>query len=261
MPDAGTTGYVTIPSTVSGFDARSAGVYLPPAALVEDAPKLPVIIMMMGQPGNPDPTSVAAILDAYAAAHEGIAPIVVLADQLGDPDNDTLCMDTSYYGGVETYVTTDVVNWIGDNLNVSADRDDWTVAGYSNGGLCSILFGAKHPDLFGTILDISGELYQGEEHPEWNLENVFGGDQAAYDAVKPLTILGENHYEDMWAYFSYGTEDGTFGPDAVAVSQAAQDAGMTVLLDPLQGADHFEAAIQGGFTNGLAYWSRREGLD
>lgn len=260
MPSTGTTGYVSIPSTVSGFKARSAGIYLPPAALVANAPKLPVIIMMMGQPGNPDPTSLASILDGYAAAHNGVAPIVVLADQLGNPDNDTLCMDSTYYGNVETYVTTDVVAWIRANLNVSTDRADWTVAGYSNGGLCSLLFGARHPETFGTILDISGELYQGEEHPEWNLENVFGGDQAAYDAAKPLTILSQNHYADLWAYFSYGTLDTTFGPDAVTLSQAAQDSGMTVQLDPLQDVDHFEAAVQGGFTNGLAFWSRRVGF-
>lgn len=260
MPSTGTTGYVRIAPTVSGFGARSAGIYLPPAALVPDAPRLPVVIMMMGQPGNPDPTMLADVLDAYAAGHAGVAPIVVLADQLGSPDDDTLCLDTSRYGNVETYVTTDVVTWIRDNLNVSQDRNDWTIAGYSNGGLCSILFGAKHPELFGTILDLSGELYPGEEHPDWNLENVFGGDQAAYDETKPLTVLGRNHYEDMWAYFSYGTEDGAFGPDAVTVSQAAGNAGMTVRLDPLEGVDHLEAALRGGFTNGLAYWSEREGF-
>ena len=61
-------------------------------------------------------------------------------------------------GHVDTYVTTDVVNFIRRNLNVDPRRMQWAIGGYSNGGECALSFGAKRPDLFGSILDISGEL-------------------------------------------------------------------------------------------------------
>ena len=57
-----------------GYAPRDAALYLPPAALVADPPRLPLIVFMMGQPGTPDPTSLAAALNAYAASHTGLCP-------------------------------------------------------------------------------------------------------------------------------------------------------------------------------------------
>ncbi|MEO6944073.1 MAG: hypothetical protein ABI053_05120, partial [Lacisediminihabitans sp.] len=118
MPAAGTTGQVVIPNTASAFRSRPAGLYLPPAALVKNPPALPLVIMLMGQPGNPDPSFQAPILNAYAARHHGLAPIVLVADQLGNPGIDPLCLDTAKYGKAETFLTTDVVNWARTNLHV-----------------------------------------------------------------------------------------------------------------------------------------------
>ncbi|MEC5150272.1 hypothetical protein [Cryobacterium sp. GrIS_2_6] len=110
MPATGTTGTQVIPSPLSGFSSRPAGIYLPPAALVPNAPELPLVIMLMGQPRDPDPQYVAATLDRDAAQHGGLAPIVIVADQLGDPSADPLCLDTAAYGNAETFLTRDVVN-------------------------------------------------------------------------------------------------------------------------------------------------------
>ena len=57
---------------------------------------------MMGQPGTPDVTYIADALDAKAARHRGLAPIVVVADQTGSPWHDPLCMDPATFGKVET---------------------------------------------------------------------------------------------------------------------------------------------------------------
>ena len=133
MPTVGTVGIEVIPSTVSGFTARSAGIYLPPAALTAHPPTLPLVVLLMGQPWNPDPQYIAAVLDRYAAAHQGLAPIVVVADQLGDPTKDTLCLDTAQFGKVDTYINKDVLPWARTHLNVMTDRAHTTIAGYSNG--------------------------------------------------------------------------------------------------------------------------------
>ena len=54
LPKKGIVRSVRIPNTISHFHARTANVYLPPAALVKNAPKLPVMIMLAGQPGSPN---------------------------------------------------------------------------------------------------------------------------------------------------------------------------------------------------------------
>lgn len=90
-------GTVTIAATVSGFAARQAVVSLPPAALVVHP----------------------ATLDACANAHGGLAPIVVVPDLLGDPDNNPVRVGSAL-GNSATYVTVDVPNWIRSTFAVDA---------------------------------------------------------------------------------------------------------------------------------------------
>ncbi|MGN6200341.1 alpha/beta hydrolase [Humibacter sp.] len=161
MPKTGKTGTHIIPGTMSGFIGRPAGIYLPPAALVAHAPALPLVILMMGQPGSPDPTFAAAALNAFAARHKGLAPIVVVADQLGNSDQDPLCLNTTQFGNARTYITVDVVNWALTHLNVIKDHRYWTIAGYSNGGACAASFIAQQPQLWSNLIDVSGEEYPG----------------------------------------------------------------------------------------------------
>jgi len=252
MPTRGTIGTEVIPATVSGFTARPAGVYLPPAALTAHPPKLPLVVLLMGQPGNPDPQYIAAVLDRYAAAHQGLAPIVVVADQLGDPTVDTLCLDTAKFGKVETYVNTDVVAWARTHLNILGTRDSWTIAGYSHGGQCAISFAAKHPDLWGNVLDISGEEYPGAEHAATTLADVFAGNQAAYDAQTPAVILSQHSYPDTTAIFTVSTDDSAFMPGVKRVSAAAQAAGMHVTYGEVLNGGHVIGALNGGLDQGFA---------
>lgn len=51
LPEKGTLSKSSIPGTTSGFDARSAYVFLPPAYRSTPRPLLPVIVLMAGQPG------------------------------------------------------------------------------------------------------------------------------------------------------------------------------------------------------------------
>ena len=260
MPAKGKIGTEVIPSTVSGFAARPAGIYLPPAALTAHPPALPLLVLLMGQPGNPDPHAVAAVLDQFAAAHQGLAPIVLVADQLGDPTVDTLCLDTAQHGKVETYVNTDVVTWARTHLNILTDRAAWTIAGYSNGGQCAISFAAKHPQIWGNVLDISGEEYPGAEHPADVLKTVFAGNQAAYNSQKPAVILSHHQYPDTTAIFTASTNDPIYIAAAQTVSAAAAAAGMHVTLHEIPNGGHGIGALNGGFNEGFSVLYPRLGL-
>lgn len=251
MPPTGTTGTVVIPNTLSGFAARPAGIYMPPAALVANPPKLPLVVLMMGQPGAPDPQYVASVLDRLAAKHFGLAPIVVVADQLGDPNIDNLCLDSQKYGNVETYITKDVVNWATKNLNVTQDHRLWTVAGYSHGGQCAISFIAKHPRLWSNVLDVSGEEYPGSDSPGGVLRDFFGGDQAAYDRQKPSTILTNTKLPDTFGVFTVGSNDSAYIPGTKRTVAAASSAGMQAVYYETPNGGHVLPALTDGLAKGF----------
>ncbi|WP_427130735.1 alpha/beta hydrolase [Pseudarthrobacter sp. S9] len=260
MPATGRIGAVTIPADASGFHARDAYLYLPPAALVDNPPALPIVIMMMGQPGGPEQnTSAVQELDALAQQNHGLAPIVLTVDQLGSPYRNPLCVDSAQ-GNVYTYVTTDVVNYIRKNLNVAADRLQWAVAGYSNGGECALSFAAKRPELFGSLLDISGELEPLVGTAENTVKTVFGGNQTAFNAEKPATILTKHKYTDGLAIFTSGALDHKYTPQVATAQADAKAAGMTTLRFVGDGIGHRGDAVDYGLKTGLPLLYKRFGL-
>lgn len=262
MPAKGTTGTQVIPATISGFTSRPAGIYLPPAAQVPNAPALPLMILMMGQPGNPDPQYVAQVLDEYQAKNKGLAPIVIVADQLGDESVDPVCADTDRLGNAETFITQDVVNWARVNLRIEQDPAHWVIAGYSNGGGCAFKYGAEYPEIWGNVLSISGEEFPGSEEPDQVIANLFGGDAAAFEAQKPEAILqsGAHQYPDTVAIFTVGGNDPVFEPSAQASAAAAQAAGWQTTFFVIPGAGHVLDALQGGFEKGFEVLYPRLGL-
>lgn len=260
MPATGRIAQVVIPNTASGFKARPAGLYLPPAALVANPPALPLVIMMMGQPGNPDPSFTAGVLDAFAAHHDGLAPIVVVADQIGDPGIDPLCLDTVTYGKAETYIAKDVVGWARSHLHVLPDAAHWTVAGYSNGGECALSLAAKYPSIWGNLLDISEEAYPGSDHPAKALASVFRGNTTAYSATWPVHILANATYPDTFGIFTVGSNDNQYRKEALAVSAAARAAKWTTAYWEVLNGGHVLGALNGGLTEGYALLYPRLGL-
>jgi poly(3-hydroxybutyrate) depolymerase len=252
---------VVIPATASGFVARPAYLYLPPAALVANPPALPVLILMMGQPGGPD-SSIRYLptLNQFAAAHHGLGPIVLTVDQIGSPLKNPLCID-SPAGRVHTYLMTDVVNYVKSNLHVAAGRLNWAVGGYSNGGECALSFGAKHPDVFGSIVDISGEIGTSLGSVATTISVGFGGNTAAYTAEQPLTIMKSHHYDDLLAVFTDGSKDSFYGPEGAEAEAAAKAAGMTTKRFVGQGVGHRSDAIVYGLPMALPLLYPRWGLE
>lgn len=257
MPKTGRVGPVAIPASVSGFHARNAYLYLPPAALVADPPPLPIIIMMMGQPGSPDQDkSAVADLNALAAKNHGLAPIFLTVDQLGNPYQNPVCVD-SPRGNVYTYVTTDVVNFVRTKLPVSPDRAEWAVAGYSDGGECALSFAAKRPDLFGSLLDVSGELQPLDGTVQNTINTVFKGNEAQYAAEEPANILKAHTYKDMLAIFTSGSLDTTFTPQAAAAEADAKAAGMTAYRFTGRNIGHRGDSVAYGLNTGLPLLYKR----
>jgi enterochelin esterase-like enzyme len=203
---------------------------------------LPVFIMLSGQPGAPynifDSAKLGLVLDSYSKLHNGLAPIVVVPDQLGAPDRNPMCVDSAL-GNSETYLTVDVHNWILTHLNVESNSRDWVIGGYSQGGTCSVQLAAKYPEIFGNFIDVSGELAPHVGTPANTIAKGFGGSAAAYEAAKPLALIAAHApYSDMVAFFGIGQNDARFTPGQRELATAAESAGMKVTFVTSPGSAH-----------------------
>ncbi|ARC57371.1 hypothetical protein AS850_09815 [Frondihabitans sp. 762G35] len=264
MPTRGREYSVAIPGTVSRFAARPADVYLPPAALVANAPALPVVVLLSGQPASPDSVmtvgSVVRTEDALAAKDHGLAPIVVVPDQLGRPQDNPMCVDGPL-GNVSTYILRDVTSWIRGHLRVLPGRDAWAVGGFSEGGTCSIQFATAHPDVFGSFIDVSGERYPTMRTDEVAIQAGFRGSVTAYDRAKPENILRKHgRYVDEQAVFAVGATDTHYGAIMTLMSGKAEAAGITVARYVSPHTGHDWTTASNGFASGIGALYPRFGL-
>jgi S-formylglutathione hydrolase FrmB len=264
LPRTGRLGTVRIPGLTSHFAARDAIVYLPPAALAPNPPALPVVILLSGQPASPTTVVTAGhlpqTLNALAAKHGGLAPIVVVPDQLGPHAANPMCVDGPL-GNSATYIVGDVTRWIGTHLHVERDRRHWAVGGFSQGGTCALQFATAHPERFGSFLDVSGERYPTLTSDRLAIQKGFGGSAAAFDRAKPSTIMAAHgQYDDLFGFFAVGADDAKYTRSADVMSSLAVDAGITVQRYAVPHAAHDWTTATQGFAHGLAALYPRLGL-
>jgi S-formylglutathione hydrolase FrmB len=264
MLPGGRVGSAIIPGTVSGFHPRAALVYLPPAALTAHPPRLPVLVMLTGQPGGPInmfySAQLGAIVDDFAREHRGLAPIVVVPDQLGASDQNPMCLD-SPLGNAASYLTIDVPAWIRRNLNVVPGRTAWAIGGFSEGGTCAIQLGASHPELFGSIVDISGEAAPKRGLVGDTIRDAFNGSTQAYEAAKPSALLAAHApYPDSLAIFGVGANDGRYRPGIERVAADARAGGMKVVYFDAPATAHDWHTVQYAIRRALPDLCRRWGL-
>lgn len=243
IPAKGRVGMVRIPATESGFAARLAAVYLPPAALTAAPPVLPVLYAFAGQPGAPADVFTAGrigtLMDAYAAKHDGIAPIVVAPDQLGGPGRNPMCVDSQALGRSATYLLKDVPNWIRANLRVSSDPAAWSVFGYSQGGTCALQFASGHPELFGSALASSSELGPTLGNRASTVATGFAGSLAAYRAAQPVAMMKAHApYQHSLMVFGVGQNDRKYTAFARTLQTEAARAGISARLLVSPGTAH-----------------------
>lgn len=256
MPKKPETFSVTIPGTLSHFHGRKAVVWLPPAAQVKNPPALPVLIALSGQPGEPadlfQTGDLGSYLDRYAAAHDGLAPIVVAPDQLGAPNRNPMCVDSRRLGRSETYVMTDTVDWIRKHLSVSTAPTGWGVVGFSEGATCAMQFSASHPDVFGSALAISSELAPKNGSLQHTIAVGFGGSRAAYQAATPIAEMqAHGTYHDHLTVFGVGQDDAPYQASTAALRAVALREGMTAPLIVSPGSAHDWNTVRYVLAHGL----------
>lgn len=231
VPAAGILSTVDIPGRRSGFRARAAWVYLPPAYLRTPRPLLPVLVLLAGQPGAPrdwvDGGQVNLVLDRYAAAHDGLAPVVVVPDVLGSRFANPLCVD-SPAGNAFSYLTRDVPAWIDATLQVDPDRTAWAVGGVSAGATCALQLAVAVPKTFPTALVLSGQREPTLGDRSQTVRERFNGSEAAFRAANPLDELRARRLPGSAVVVAVGQQDAPYQPQAEELAAALRSAGTTV---------------------------------
>ncbi|MDT5064048.1 MAG: hypothetical protein QOK02_203 [Mycobacterium sp.] len=192
-PSTGAMVRVDIDAAASGFAHRRELVYLPPAWFASSPPpRLPAVMMIGGQFNTPADWLRAGeavrTLDAFAAAHDGNAPVAVFVDPNGTFANDTECVNGPR-GNAADHLTEDVVPQVIATFGTSARQTDWGVVGFSSGGTCALNLTVMHPTLFGSFVDIAGDIGPNSGSRAQTIDRLFGGDEAAWAAFDPSTVM------------------------------------------------------------------------
>jgi S-formylglutathione hydrolase FrmB len=247
VPDHGVVVRTTIPGA---FDARPAQVYLPPAWFRSPRPSLPAVELLHGTPGSPEDWTRAGFADVtadrWAAAHGGVAPVIVMPDPNGSWTGDTECVD-GREGRVETYLVRDVPRWVEAHEGVTGP---WAVAGSSMGGYCAAMLALRHPDRFVAFADYSG--LDRPTHPNgarWLL-----GSAAAVAAHTPAELLDASPPPDAW--FEVGSSDDGADAAVARLAARAKAAGLRTRLVVLPNAHHTWRVWRDSFEDSLPFLVR-----
>ena len=165
------------------------------------------------------------MLDTFAAAHAGLAPVVV-DDRLGATFANLLCGDLPL-GDTVPYLSVDGPAWIRAPLQVDPTPQDWAAGGLSFGGTCSCSWRSTHPRCtrrFWTSPDKTN-------HPRRSGSTVnatFGGSATVSAQVNPLDVLKGQRLPATACVISAGRDDAEYGPLARRVVAACTAVGMNI---------------------------------
>lgn len=252
LPPHGATISVFIPPTVSHFSAQDAYVWLPPAWFLPSEPRLPVVELLAGVPGDPSDWTRAGFADstalAFAQAHDGRAPILVMPDQNGTivprtyTSGDTECANSKQFGNAETYLVTDVPAFMRKEFNAKGGADSFAVAGLAAGGTCAVTLALRNPAVFSTFASYSGYASPTYHNlgRQQTIDQLYGGSVADYQAHDPAYLLAKNRYAGLSGWFETGLQDSGPLADAHLLVPLARRAGIDTCALLPNGAHDFD---------------------
>lgn len=234
---------VTVPMHTPGFAARDAMAYVPPAYWSKPDRELPVLVLLAGNPGKPaqwfGAGEASQTADDYQSTHDGLSPIVISVDATGSLTGNPGCVDGPK-DKVDTYLSSEVPQMVKEKFRVVADQSRWTIGGLSYGGTCALQIVTNHPESYGSFLDFSGQAEPSLGTRQQTIDTLFGGDEAAFDAVNPATLLANNRYPTTQGRFVAGEDDPSAEEALQHLNDLAQKAGMTTTYETVPGGHSYQ---------------------
>lgn len=265
-PPTGVVVAVDIPGTASHFQGRTARVYVPPAWFAHPRPRLPVVEMLHGVPGSPtdwvDGGEAKTAMDGWAAAHHGLAPVMVMPDVNGAVLDDTECVNSNR-AQAETYLTKDVPDFVQSRFFTQKPGREWAMTGLSEGGSCALMLALRHPNMYSTVADYGGLLgpRNGQANdPGDTTDELFGGSQKEFMAHEPSNLLQTRKYPGMHVYFGAGGND----PEPLQAMQTLSDltrrSGIDTRTEVLPGREHTFDVWRDLFASSMPWINEQLGL-
>lgn len=233
---------VTIPGDASGI-IESALVWLPPSYQANPHRFYPVLLGFSGYPVSPesfrDELSIGTTMKTLEDDRL-IRDAIVVMPRIFPGSNDGECVDgTTGPNPVkwETYVDTDVRNWVKTNLRAVPTPDAWATVGYSAGGFCAAMFPVRHPDHYQHGIVMSGYFA-----PEWSRGQQYrpAGDKT-YDLA---TVVKQKR--PRVSLFAYAARDdqASMGPIA-AFTRAVRSPTKLTTVTQATGGHNWAVWLQG----------------
>ena len=213
--------------------ARTYEIYLPPGYFdgANAARRYPVLYLLHGAPGMPT--------DWVEAGHAATTMDLLLAQGLVRPfiivmpdGNGGMLRDSQYVNSwngqarVMDYLAYDVVPTIDARYRTLPDRLDRAIGGTSEGGYGAYNVGLHHPELFNTLISISG-YFRALRSEVFGANDPFGHDQAFQRANSPefyaATVPGVRH---MHLFVAASAEEGNYTRWALQFTAALRRAGI-----------------------------------
>lgn len=111
----------------------------------------------------------------------------------------------------ETYVATELTNYIDDNYRTIRDPRMRAVCGYSMGGHGSLWLGLRHPDVFGICCSMSGGVDITPFPENWNMKDALGEYEAnakRWEEHSVIYLIENGTYNDgQKILFDCGIDD------------------------------------------------------
>lgn len=204
----------TVHGPLSGLTGTVV-VQLPPGytSTADASERYPVIEAFHGYPGSPyawqKAFHIRQYVDSAASAHE-LRPSLIVSPQIEMPAG----VDTEGVNGqpnqpqVETWLTRDVPDWVGQHFRVDADRNGWTTLGYSAGGWVAAMATVLHPSQYGAGI-VMGGYFRPDFGPRYRPFTAGSAQGRRYDLARaaarrtpPVALWVQTSHADP---LSYGT--------------------------------------------------------
>lgn len=213
----------------SGFGPATALAWLPPQYFTEPARRFAVVYLAHGSPGVPQDWfrgGRAADIGARLAAR-GL-PVIIVAPQLSrgwldDPE----CVDGREPAA--SHLLRDVVPGVDAALRTAPRREARLLGGMSAGGYCALNITLRHPDVFGSLLDLSGLT---RPTHTGGLADLYGPNwRSRARADTPARyVAGLRPTPPVRVWLGYGAQDGEVAPGLRAVARQLRADGFAVHL-------------------------------
>jgi len=157
LPGRGRVTSAPIPAPASGFTPRFGKIYLPPAYFADPRPRLPVLVLLAGQPGTPQDWlsagEIARIMDPLRRRSPRSWPRWWWSPTTPEAGSAIPCAWTR---GAAMRTPTSPGMCLPGYERISPwtrTRRAGRSAGVSYGGTCALQLATNHPDVYPTFLD------------------------------------------------------------------------------------------------------------